>query len=179
MVDYMLWEHEAGGSSPLYSTIKDLEFIYLFQIFSIFINMKRCTRCEENLSIDKFPIMNKKTGKISSMCIDCKREYDREYWENNKNTKGDKKNENAKNNRASKRKYIIEFLKKSKCVDCPNTDWRVLEFDHRDRETKSFNIADSVSYSITKIQEEIDKCDVRCANCHRIKTIEQRGYYNY
>ncbi len=141
--------------------------------------MKKCTRCEENLSIDNFPIMNKKTGKISSMCLECKREYDREYWENNKETKSEIKNENAKNNRKSKRKYIVDLLKKSKCVDCNNSDWRVLEFDHKDRETKSFNIADSVQYSIEKIQKEIDKCDIVCANCHNIRTIEQRGYYKF
>jgi hypothetical protein len=156
-----------------------LDFIYFFQIFSIFINMKRCTKCEENLSIDKFPIMNKKTGKISSMCLDCKREYDREYWKNNKEAKGEIKNEHAKKNRITKRKYIIELLKNSKCVDCGNSDWRVLEFDHRNRETKSFNIADAVSYSIENIQKEIDKCDIVCANCHNIRTIEQRGYYKF
>jgi hypothetical protein len=113
--------------------------------------MKKCTKCGENLLIDKFPIMNKKTGKISSMCLDCKREYDREYWKNNKETKGSIKNENAKQNRITKRKFIIDFLKKSKCLDCGNSDWRVLEFDHKDRKTKSFNIADSTSYSIDKI----------------------------
>ena len=141
--------------------------------------MKKCTRCEENLSEDKFSIMNKKTGKICSMCKDCKREYDREYWKNNKETKGEIKNENAKKNRIVKRKYIIELLKKSVCVDCGNSDWRVLEFDHKDRKNKVFNIADSVSYSIMKIQTEIDKCDIVCANCHNIRTIEQRGYYKF
>ena len=141
--------------------------------------MKKCTKCDENLSIDKFQIMNKKTGKINSMCIDCRREYDKEYYNKLNTSKLKIKIEQAKILRISKRKYIVEFLKKSKCVDCQNSDWRVLEFDHRDRKTKSFNIADSVSNSIEHIQKEIDKCDVVCANCHNIRKIKQRGYYNF
>lgn len=140
---------------------------------------KKCTKCNDDLTIDNFPVMNKITGKISSMCHDCKREYDREYWENNKHERSEIKNKQQKKNRSSKRKYIINFLKKSKCADCPISDWRVLEFDHRDRENKSFNIADAVNYSIERIQLEIDKCDVVCANCHRIRTIKQRGYYKF
>jgi hypothetical protein len=141
--------------------------------------MKTCTKCKKDLSIDNFPIVNKKIGKISSKCLECKREYDREYWNKIKAEKGVRKNEMSKKNRQSKRKYIIELLKKSKCVDCGNSDWRVLEFDHRDRKTKSFNLASSTEFSIQKIQTEIDKCDIVCANCHNIRTIEQRGYYKF
>lgn len=141
--------------------------------------MKKCTRCDKNLSLDKFKIMNKRTGKISSMCCECKKEYDREYWEKNKVAKGKLKNEQQKKNRIVKRKYILDFLKKTKCVDCGNSDYRVLEFDHRNRKTKSFNLADATQYSIERIQLEISKCDVVCGNCHTIRTIEQRGYYKF
>jgi hypothetical protein len=141
--------------------------------------MKKCSRCLEELPIDVFPVMNKKSGKLNSMCRSCKQEYDREYWSKNKNEKGQIKNENAKNNRLIKRQYIIDKLKESKCMDCGNSDWRVLEFDHRDRETKSFNISDSTSHSIEKIQIEMSKCDIVCANCHTIRTITQRGYYKF
>lgn len=142
-------------------------------------NSKICTKCGNDLPLKLFPIINKKTGKISSMCITCKRQYERDYWGRVKLDKRIIKNKLSKNNRIKKRKYIIELLKNSKCVDCGIDDWRVLEFDHRNRKTKKFNIADSVSFSIEKIQKEIDKCDIVCANCHNIRTIKQRNYYKY
>lgn len=32
-------------------------------------------------------------------------------------------------------------------------------------------------YSLTTLQAEIDKCDVLCANCHRKKTMDDRGWF--
>lgn len=141
--------------------------------------MKKCTKCKKELPISEFPIVNKKINKISAKCIDCKREYDREYWGKIKLIKGKRKNDLAQQNRRSKRKFIIDLLKKSKCIDCGNADWRVLEFDHLNRATKKFNIAGSTEFSIETIKKEIDKCEIVCANCHRIRTILQRGYYNF
>lgn len=76
-----------------------------------------------------------------------------------------------KNRRLASRnkKFLVEYKKTHGCLDCGEKDHRVIEFDHlRD---KKFNISEMVRcYSTEKMLEEIGKCDVVCANCHRIRT---------
>jgi hypothetical protein len=45
-----------------------------------------------------------------------------------------------------------------------------MDFDHRDPSTKEFNVGSMMRWSKKKIQEEIDKCDLVCSNCHRVRT---------
>jgi hypothetical protein len=75
------------------------------------------------------------------------------------------------------RERLGEYLSRQHCVDCGLDDIRVLEFDHRPGEFKTGIIGkmlvDSVSWR--RILQEIAKCDVRCANCHRIVTAERAG----
>lgn len=74
---------------------------------------------------------------------------------------------------------LWSLLVLSKCMDCDIKDPRVLEFDHRPEEQKSFDIAGAISGSTrswASIQKEIDKCDIVCSNCHKIRTM-QRGNY--
>lgn len=63
-----------------------------------------------------------------------------------------------------------------KCKRCKNDDWRVLEFDHKDPKSKIGNLGDAIrmGWGKQKILTEINKCDVLCANCHRIKTLKLR-----
>lgn len=70
----------------------------------------------------------------------------------------------------------FEFKKTLSCVECGNDDFRVLEFDHLDPACKSFNVSEGLQkgFAFAKIEAEIDKCQVLCANCHRIKTYEER-----
>jgi hypothetical protein len=72
---------------------------------------------------------------------------------------------------------LWNFLTSSSCKDCNTTDPRVLEFDHLG--DKSFNVSRAVSGSTRSwetILKEISKCDIVCANCHRIRT-QERGNY--
>jgi hypothetical protein len=79
---------------------------------------------------------------------------------------------------AAKRMKVFMYLLEHPCVDCGEPDPLVLDFDHRDPSKKHRGVAQMMSgtTSWAKIQEEIQKCDVRCANCHRRRTAEQYGY---
>lgn len=77
--------------------------------------------------------------------------------------------------RETSRKYVREYLASHPCVDCGNDDYRVLDFDHVHGE-KEIQICHAIrkGWSPDKLQKEIDKCEVRCSNCHRIVTYERR-----
>ena len=67
-----------------------------------------------------------------------------------------------------------EYKRENPCVDCGARDIDVLQFDHRnsaDKVDAVNKLANSSSYDA--VVKEIDKCDVRCANCHQLKHKEQ------
>lgn len=63
--------------------------------------------------------------------------------------------------------WFNDFVSRSYCVDCGESDRRCLEFHHlRD---KLYNIGHmtGLKYSLDELKAEIEKCVVVCANCHR------------
>ena len=75
---------------------------------------------------------------------------------------------------------VLEYLEGHPCIDCGNSNPIVLEFDHRIPSEKSFAVGRAVNGSHRSwklIKSEIDKCDVRCANCHKIRTCEQQDWF--
>lgn len=74
--------------------------------------------------------------------------------------------------------YIKSYLGSHPCVDCGESDWIVLEFDHV-RGIKSYNVSALLNrgQSLDHLKEEIAKCDVRCANCHRKATAKRGNFY--
>jgi hypothetical protein len=59
------------------------------------------------------------------------------------------------------------------CADCGyRKDPRAMDFDHV-RGEKSFNLSQSGSIKLERILAEVEKCDVVCANCHRIRTFDR------
>lgn len=73
---------------------------------------------------------------------------------------------------------ILKYLEEHPCIHCGEADPIVLEFDHRIHAEKKFNIGNAANggKTIKKLLEEIEKCDVLCANCHRRKTYHERGH---
>lgn len=61
------------------------------------------------------------------------------------------------------------------CVDCGyDVNPAALDFDHRDPSAKKLNVSTMFSYGRQQQLAELAKCDVRCAICHRIKTLEAK-----
>lgn len=73
------------------------------------------------------------------------------------------------------RRFVDHYLRDKRCIDCGLGNPICLEFDHV-RGAKRFAVSYMISkgYSTEVIAEEIKKCEVRCANCHRIITYERR-----
>ncbi|MGN7859566.1 hypothetical protein ACTJI8_03200 [Microbacterium sp. 22303] len=93
-------------------------------------------------------------------------------------SKGAKLYEMQAQHRARNFERMIEYLLVHPCVDCGIADPVVLEFDHLPEFTKRFEIARAITASTRSwaaIAEEISKCEVVCANCHRRRTARRAG----
>lgn len=79
--------------------------------------------------------------------------------------------------KARNREVVLDYLKTHPCVDCGNSDVRVLEFDHvRGTKIDCVSVGVKDSWSVEKLTQEINKCEVRCANCHKIMTDTRRKH---
>jgi len=75
-----------------------------------------------------------------------------------------------------------EFTAKTKnrpCIDCGvRYPYYVMDFDHKKGTVKVNDVAYMMTrnWSLKRIKEEILKCEVVCANCHRIRTYGKLDY---
>lgn len=134
----------------------------------------KCCKCKEQLPRHAFGGITKR----NDYCKTCRIEWDREYRKNNRDTL------NATNRKCAAKRYkinricLIEYLETHPCVDCGEDDIIVLEFDHVDPSKKRAKIANVLgSWNWKTILTEIEKCEVRCANCHRRRTSIQFGWF--
>jgi len=141
--------------------------------------MKQCTLCKQEKPLSEY---NKKTSRPDgkqNVCRECNRARSRQYYaENREKHKQDilkRKNANIGNSQSK----VVEYLKNHPCVDCNESDIIVLEFDHQRDKFKNVSEMIMQGYTFERILEEIDKCEVVCANCHKRRTAKTYNYYKY
>jgi hypothetical protein len=79
--------------------------------------------------------------------------------------------------RATKRRnvrYMFDALTAAGCVDCGTRELVVLEFDHVGPKGCNVTMLGWSETSLERIRAEIERCEVRCCNCHRRKTAARR-----
>lgn len=106
-----------------------------------------------------------------------RREYMKEWRMKNATTERPKVNTRVKLRRIAIRDFVKLAKHNKPCADCGIIyPAHVLDFDHRQGE-KSFILsrASVKGTSLDVVQTEINKCDIVCANCHRIRTFERSG----
>lgn len=121
-------------------------------------------------STSEFRLKQRSKDRLDSRCRACAKRYEREKYSS---TRSDRKrvSDRIKANRAEKYTIVSDLLKRSCCTDCGESDPIVLEFDHV-RGEKYLCVSKMVAdgYALARIEDEIAKCDIVCANCHRRRT---------
>lgn len=147
---------------------------------------KTCSQCHKNKPITDFYQLSYGRGpeskckicsklrskKYASKHRDKYNKYNRDYYVRNKEKISIQKQQYWN----TKRRIVLEHLQSHPCTDCGNSDIRVLEFDHI-RGQKRNGIAEMKGYSVKALIKEIAKCEVVCANCHRIRTETRNPTY--
>lgn len=137
-------------------------------------NMKACYKCKKKQSLDNFSRNRTRKDGHSAMCKVCSKEYFGQYKRKRKGVYKEYKRATRKRTR----QFVFDYLKTHGCVDCGMENPVVLEFDHV-RGEKRCNIAHMVrrNWSLELVQDEISKCEVRCSNCHKVRTAKVSGWY--
>lgn len=137
--------------------------------------MQKCSKCKEEKNFTEFYKNSSRKNGINDYCKKCNTLWGRERYLRNKTYYNNKNKEVRTRNQ----KFMIDFLEQNPCVDCGEKDIIVLDFDHLSNKENTISIMVSNGYSVESIKKEMNKCVVRCANCHRRKTTKEHGYYKY
>lgn len=134
-----------------------------------------CTKC--GLSKDDSEYAWSIRGvKKHSACNSCRAFERKDYYRRNKERELKYKAKRQVAKREEARHFVFAYLRDHPCVDCGESDPMVLTFDHVTGR-KKMDISQMVNqgYSFDAIRNEIEKCEVRCANCHMRIEKQRRG----
>lgn len=140
--------------------------------YQIKVRDKRCQKCRYRLVQNPWKQRNKqysvkyykKNKKRINKVI---KQWERKNW-----TKVLLK---AQKHRAKFRQKLFEIKAKTPCFDCGKKFHPCcMDYHHVNRASKKFQISSGWSRNFKKVIQEIKKCILVCANCHRIRTYKQR-----
>jgi hypothetical protein len=140
--------------------------------------MKKCDHCQQYKEEEEFNCRWKNLGIRHKTCRECIHIFNKTYFE------GPAKERHLQQVRERKaaardvaRDFVYKYLSTHPCEACGESDVRVLEFHHVGEKDMAVGAMVSSSFSIERIQAEISKCTVLCANCHRKITVDVRGWF--
>lgn len=137
----------------------------------------RCPKCFQYKEPELFNWKDKKKGKRHVVCSACHVIYRKIHYIRNRKKYIQKAERWNKKQKEIIKIFLSTYLKDHPCVDCGEGDLVVLDFDHQFDKRMTISAMFRNSNSLEQIQREIDKCEVRCANCHRRKTGLERKYW--
>ena len=129
-----------------------------------------CKKCGVRKPFSEF---HKMRSGYKTKCRDCCSEIASNYWGQNKEKLRAQADERIRIRSEPNRIFISTFLKGNACVDCGESNWLVLEFDHV-RGEKRGNVSELMLHDLDVVVEEVEKCEVVCSNCHKLRTMQRK-----
>lgn len=145
----------------------------------ISVTSKYCRGCQRDLPRSAFAQKSNTHDGLRSRCRECENAASKIYRQQNpervRANMARWQRENPEKRRANQkrittaRKSMIRAAKDRPCVDCGiQLPPEIMDLDHV-RGEKLFDLSRAAAYSRLRIQAELDKCEVRCPNCHRLR----------
>ena len=137
---------------------------------------KYCGRCETTKPISDFNSRKGSRGRSDghqAYCRGCQKVYLSERYTATKDVYAVK----VRERKIDLRRQFAEIKSSLKCARCPENHPAALDFHHHDPSTKELGVSAMVhsGWHIDRIKEEIAKCEVLCANCHRKHHWDERN----
>lgn len=132
--------------------------------------MRTCAKCGKTQAESNFV---RRGQSYRNLCKECKRSYNRQHYTDNKSYYVDKKMRFG----AVFDEWYQELKRGCPCADCGNSYHPVaMDWDHRPGEFKLGAVANLRNlHNRQRVLNEIAKCDLVCAVCHRIRTAKRCG----
>jgi hypothetical protein len=126
----------------------------------------KCVKCQVEKQDTEFGF---RKGKKRTRCFKCDAKYHKDWYYKHRHRRREKQRLRNIKERAESKRKIEEIKSNSPCTDCRlYYDPVCMDFDHlRD---KKHNVSDMKHRSWKEVLKEISKCEIVCANCHRIRT---------
>lgn len=140
-----------------------------------------CSGCDRALPIDEFGIKDRATGLRRTRCRDCVRTYSQAHYQEHRESYI--RRAKASNHLVIEAKRaIVARMRCQPCHDCRGTfPPYCMEFDHRSgRDATGRNSPEAIAnaknsnHSVSRLEAELARCDVVCANCHAIRTHQRK-----
>ena len=132
---------------------------------------KTCVKCRRERPLEEFSWRDKAHRLRQSDCKECMNARGRENYQRFAQRYKDV----AKARNAEMRRRL-NALKAHPCADCGGEfPPYAMDFDHV-RGAKTADVSEMFRrrYAWEKILEEVEKCDLVCATCHRLRTLKRR-----
>lgn len=139
--------------------------------------LKRCRACGQLKPHGEFHRKRNSKDGIQGRCKLCNIESAKRFHAENTEHCRDRIRERASRLRRAEKLRLLQYLFGAECIDCGERNPLLLEFDHlRD---KTMEVAEMANRGLpwSVILAEIEKCDVVCANCHRMRTYERANTF--
>ena len=127
------------------------------------LELRQCYGCKEMKTLDAFPKSKRESGGRRYQCYLCKREQD-------KNRPSSRLLMREHRGRQQSRAVAIldDYRRTHPCPRCGESEPAALDFHHVDPSVKSGPImVIAKNGTMQKLREELAKCIILCANCHR------------
>lgn len=136
---------------------------------------KQCRICKENKLTSEFNKHQRSKDGLNYLCKACHSQEHRKWKIKNEEKWALQHKVTFEKSRKRNKIFAYQYLETHPCIDCGEDDIEVLEFDHIKEKKQGVSKLINSTTSISRLKEEISKCEIRCCNCHRKKTLQRMG----